>query len=141
MELCPKDRFSYYLFPLTGRSPHFRPRALANHLASLFFPPVRRFVRATVCHSVSHSLSTRSPSTNICFSFNSQPKLTQFFVSLLTVSLWRLANSHTGNSSNLISIFSVGHHVTPISHVFEASALKGCHKRKLVQQTQQSNRF
>ena len=33
-----------------GRSSHFRPRAPANHLASLFFSLVRRFVRATICH-------------------------------------------------------------------------------------------
>ena len=29
---------------------------------------VRRLLRATRCHPVSHSLSIRSPSTNICFS-------------------------------------------------------------------------
>ena len=51
-----------------GRSFHFRPRVPANHLASLFFSLVRRFVRAIICHPVSHSLSIRSPSTNICFS-------------------------------------------------------------------------
>ena len=51
-----------------GRSSHFRPRAPANHFASLFFSLVRRFVRATICHPVSHSLSIRSPSKNICFS-------------------------------------------------------------------------
>ena len=39
-----------YLFPLTGRSPHFRLRVPVNHLASLFFPLVRRFLRATRCH-------------------------------------------------------------------------------------------
>ena len=32
--------FSYYLFPLTGSSPHFRFGVPANHLASLFFLPV-----------------------------------------------------------------------------------------------------
>ena len=50
----------------------------------------------------------RSQSTNICWS-SLWPTL-----SLLTVILWWLAtvNSRTGNSSNLISIFSVGHHVT-----------------------------
>ena len=34
--------------------------------------------------------------------------------------LWRLStvNSRTGNSSNLISIFSVGHHVTPFTKKF-----------------------
>ena len=39
----PVQRFSYYLFPLTGRSPHFRFGVSANHLASIFFPLVRRF--------------------------------------------------------------------------------------------------
>ena len=36
-EPCPTTDFSYYLFPLTGRSPHFRFGVPANHLASLFF--------------------------------------------------------------------------------------------------------
>ena len=40
---CPITNFSYFLFPLTGRSPHFRFGVSANHLASLFFPLVRRF--------------------------------------------------------------------------------------------------
>ena len=51
-----------------GRSSHFRPRDPVNHLASLFFSQARRSLRATICHPVSHSLSIRSPSTNICFS-------------------------------------------------------------------------
>ena len=37
---CPTTNFSYYLFLLTGRSPHFRFGVPANHLASLFFLPV-----------------------------------------------------------------------------------------------------
>ena len=37
-EPCPC--FSLYLFPLTGRSCHFRFRVPANHLASTFFLPV-----------------------------------------------------------------------------------------------------
>ena len=39
---CPTTNFSYYLFPLMGRSPHFRFGVSVNHLASLFFPLVRR---------------------------------------------------------------------------------------------------
>ena len=39
-EPCPTTNFSYYLFPLTGRSPHFRFRVPANRLASTFFLPV-----------------------------------------------------------------------------------------------------
>ena len=38
-EPCPTTDFSY-LFPLTGRSPHFRFRVPANRLASTFFLPV-----------------------------------------------------------------------------------------------------
>ena len=101
-----------------GRSSHFRPRAPANHLASLFFSLVRWSVRATICHPLSHSLSIRSPSTNICF-FHSDLDLLLWdwpTLSLLTVILWRLANSSTRNSSNLISSLSGEHHVTvPIS--------------------------
>ena len=39
-EPCPITDFSYYPFPRTGRSPHFRFRVPANRLASTFFPPV-----------------------------------------------------------------------------------------------------
>ena len=39
-EPCPTTNFSYYLFPLTGRSPHFRFGVPANHLASLSFLPL-----------------------------------------------------------------------------------------------------
>ena len=34
---CQTTNFSYYLFPLMGRSPHFRFGVPANHLASLSF--------------------------------------------------------------------------------------------------------
>ena len=47
---CPTTNFSLYLFSLTGRSPHFRFRVPANHLASLFLPLVGWFLRATGCH-------------------------------------------------------------------------------------------
>ena len=40
--------FSYSLFPLTERRCHFRFMAIANHLASIFFP-VRRLLRTTIC--------------------------------------------------------------------------------------------
>ena len=35
-EPCPTTNFSYSLFPLTGRNPHFRFRVPANRLASTF---------------------------------------------------------------------------------------------------------
>ena len=56
-----------------------------------------------------HATRVRLPSTNICWS-----PLCDLH-SFLTVTLWWLAtvNSNTGNSINLISIVSVGHHVTP----------------------------
>ena len=37
LRTLPNNWLSYYLFPLTGRSPHFRFVVPANHLASLFF--------------------------------------------------------------------------------------------------------
>ena len=46
----PKNGLFYFLFPLTGRSPHFRFRVPANHLASLFLLLVGQFLRATRCH-------------------------------------------------------------------------------------------
>ena len=36
----PVQPLTYYLFPLTGRSPHFHFRVPANRLASTFFLPV-----------------------------------------------------------------------------------------------------
>ena len=39
-EPCPITNLSYYLFLLTGRSPHFRFGVPANHLAYLSFLPV-----------------------------------------------------------------------------------------------------
>ena len=63
-------------------------------------PLARRSVRATIYHSVSHSFSIRSPSTNICFSiltwicyFGIDPHS----YDVLTVILWWLAtvNSNT----------------------------------------------
>ena len=86
---------------------------------SLLPSRVRRSARATICHPVSHSFSIRSPSTNICFSiltwicyFGIDPHS----YDVLTVILWWLAtvNSRMGNSSNFISIVSVGHHVTKV---------------------------
>ena len=81
-EPCPKTNFSYYLFPLTGRSPHFRFGVPANHLASLFFPLARRSVRATICHP------------RIPFFIHQVAKYKHLF---LTVILWRFAtvNSNT----------------------------------------------
>ena len=63
----------------------------------------------------------RLPSTNICWS-----PLCDLH-SFLTVTLWWLAtvNSNTGNSINLISIVSVGHHVT-ICTVFAELSRKEC---------------
>ena len=85
-EPCPSTDFFFSFFLLTGRRCHFRFRVPAN--------------RCQVTR-------VRLPSTNICWS----PRDPHSF---LTVILWRLAtvNSNTGNSINLISIVSVGHHVT-----------------------------
>ena len=60
----------------------------------------------------------RSPSINICGS------LLCDLNSFLTVTLWRLAtvNSNTGNSINLISIVSVGYHVTLLCLDIKAQA-------------------
>ena len=95
---CPlrtlsNDWLSYSQFPLTGRSSHFRFRAPVNRLASTF-----------PCQAI----RVRSPSINICGSPLSD------LHSFLTVTLWWLAtvNSNAGNSINLISIVSVGYHVT-----------------------------
>ena len=76
-----KLTFLFFLFPLTGRSPHFRLRVPANRLASTF-----------QCQAT----QVRSPSINICGS-----PLCDLH-SFLTVILWRLAtvNSNKGNNIN-----------------------------------------
>ena len=116
-EPCPTTNFFFSFFRWREEGATSVFGVPANHLASIFFPLVGWFLRATRCHPVSHSLSIRSPSTNICFSiltwvcyFGIDPH----YYDVLTVILWWLAtvNSRTGNSSNLISIFSVWHHVT-----------------------------
>ena len=50
LRTLPNNSLFYFLFPLTGRSLHFRFGVSANHLASLFLPLVGRFLRATRCH-------------------------------------------------------------------------------------------
>ena len=91
-EPCPKTNLSYYLFPLTGRSPHFRFRVPANRLASTFFLPV-----------------------------SGDPSEVTKYKHLWVSPLWPtfFLNGHSlmacysnMNSINLISIVSVGHHVT-----------------------------
>ena len=82
-----------FLFFLTRRRCHFRFRVPANHLASPSFPLV--------------SGDLRLLSTNICW----YPLCDLH--SFLTVNLWRLASSFQREDSiNLISIVSVGYHVT-----------------------------
>ena len=54
-DLCPKNWFSFSLFPLTGRC-HFRFRVLANHLA-FFLPFPGHWVQTSASfHSDPHSL-------------------------------------------------------------------------------------
>ena len=116
-EPCPTTNFLISYFHWQEGVPTSVLGSLANHLASTFFLPVSGDLRATRCHPVSQFFSIRSPSTNTCFSiltwicyFGIDPHS----YDVLTVILWWLAtvNSRTGNSSNFISIFLVGHHVT-----------------------------
>ena len=94
-EPCPKTDFSYYLFPLTGRSPHFRFGVPANHLASLFFLLVSGDLSEVTKYQ--HQLVS--------------PLWPTFFLNghSLTACYCSLKRE---NSINLISIVSVGHHVT-----------------------------
>ena len=85
-EPCPKTNFSYYLFPLTARSPHFRFWVPANHLASL----------SLSCQAI----QVRSPSIKICGS-----PLCDLH-SFLTVTLWRLATVHSNERIVLILFLS-----------------------------------
>ena len=94
LRTLPNNSLSYFLFLLTGRSPYFRFGVPANHLASLFLPLV--------------SGDLRLLSTNICW----YPLCDLH--SFLTVTF--LTGCHCSfqweDSINLISIVSVGYHVT-----------------------------
>ena len=71
--------FSYYLLPLTGRSPHFRFGVAANHLASLFFLPMSGDPR----------------------------EVTEYKHLFLTVILWRLATVNSNTRIVVILFLSV----------------------------------
>ena len=91
------NNWLFLFFSPTGRRCHFRFRVSANHLASLSFPLV--------------SSDLRLLSTIICW----YPLCDLH--SFLTVTLWRLASSiQREDSINLISIVSVGYHVTLLIH-------------------------
>ena len=96
-EPCPTTNFSLFLFSLTRRRCHFRFRVPANHLASTFFLPV-----------------SGDPSEVTEYQHLLVSTLTHilYFDGLLLLIHAR------GNSSNLISIFSVGHHVTTVKIFF-----------------------
>ena len=98
-EPCQTTDFSLRFFSPTGRRCHFRFRVPANHLASPSFPLV--------------SGDLRLLSTNICW----YPLYDLH--SFLTVNLWRLAISfQLEDSINLISIVSVGYHVTIYIYIY-----------------------
>ena len=95
LRTLPNNWLSYFLFPLMGRSPYLRFRVSANHLASPSFPlPVSGDLRLLI--------------TNICW----YPLCDLH--SFLTVTF--LTGCHCSfqreDSINLISIVSVGYHVT-----------------------------
>ena len=96
LRTLPNNWLSYFLFLLTGRSPYFCFRVPANHLASPSFPLV--------------SGDLRLLSTNICW----YPLCDLH--SFLTVTF--LTGCHCSfqreDSINLISIVSVGYHVTTV---------------------------
>ena len=101
-------KFSFTLFPLTERRCHFLFRVLANHFASFFFFPVRRFqyipslsIRSQCKHLLAFTL------THILYflwqASRSWPTLLFLF---LAVSLWQPANSNTEGSRNSLFLFS-----------------------------------
>ena len=97
--VCPlrtllKNWLSYYLLPLRGRSPHFRFGVPANHLASLF--------------SLLVSGDLRLLSTNTCW----YPLCDLHSLLTVTFLTGRHCSFQREDSINLISIVSVGYHVT-----------------------------
>ena len=94
-EPCPRTHFFYFLFPLTGRSPHFRFRVPANHFASLSFP------------LVSGDLSEVTKYQHLLVS----PLWPTFFLNGHSLTACYCSFKRE-DSINLISIVSVGHHVT-----------------------------
>ena len=99
-----------FLFPISTdrKSSHFRLRVLANHLASIFFLPLSGDSLGLLSVPVPHSLPIRSQSTNIFWFHSDLDLLLRDWptLSLLTVILWRLANSNTRDSINSLFLFS-----------------------------------
>ena len=89
-----KNWLSYYLLPLRGRSPHFRFGVPANHLASVF----SRLVSGDL----------RLLSTNTCW----YPLCDLHSLLTVTFLTGRHCSFQREDSINLISIISVGYHVT-----------------------------
>ena len=107
--------FYLFFFPLTGRRYHFRFRVPANHLASTFFLPVSGdslglldVTPYPILHPSGHQV---------------QKSVFPFWSGFVTLGLTHILSCLNGHSlmacqfkhegsSNLISIVSVGHHVT-----------------------------
>ena len=100
----------FYPISADGRSFHFHLRVLAKHLGSIFFLPLSGDSLGLLYVPVPHSLPIRSQSTNICW-FAFWPgfvtwRIDLYYYSVLTVILWRLANSNTRDSRNSLFLFS-----------------------------------
>ena len=95
-EPLPITALFTFLFPLTGRSPHFRFGVPAKHLASLSFPLVSGYLRLL--------------STNICW----YPFCDLHSFLTVTFLMGCHCSFQREDSINLISIVSVGYHVTQV---------------------------
>ena len=110
--------FSYHLFPPTGRSSHFRLRVLANHFASTFFLPLSGDLSELLYVTPYPILYTSGHQV--------QTSVFPFWPGFVTLELTHILyclNGHSlmacqfkhEDSRNLISIFSVGDHVTTLT--------------------------
>ena len=95
----------YFRWRKKGAIPAFG--ILANHLASIFLPPLSGDSLGLLYIPVPPSLPIWSPSTNICW-FPSRPGFVTSGLNYITISLngHSLVNSNTDNSGNSLFLFS-----------------------------------
>ena len=107
LRTLPNNSLSYYLFPLTGRSPHFRFGVPANHLASLFFPSGQAiFLGLLDVTQVPFFFHQVTQYKHLFFHSNLGLLLWDWptFFHVLTAILWRLA-TFTSNGRIVLILF------------------------------------
>ena len=104
-DISLQNQYPLPLFPLTERRCHFRFRVLANRFASIFLLPMSGDSLGLLFLFTRVRLqSTDNP--YFFLSSTAGRSWPTFFMTLLTVNLWRPANSNTEGSRNSLFLFS-----------------------------------